>query len=315
MTPPGSDYPQAESLSSDCFPAATKPDMAAMSCYSDHMYGSDPSQFVRVRRPASSGPARVVYVVHGGFWKAKYGLNTVAGTACESVAPDLVRRGFAAIEVEYRRGSAFLFPAPDEDVVAAVAFVDKRLKKHYRLCDAADSALLGFSAGGQLVLGAVLALAPSLQPGKVVAVAPVADLHLAAQLRLSDDGDAVQTYLGGESNDKEVQYMRACPTCRAEELARYAGSIAIVAGTCDDDVPLRVVDSLRERLIRFRNETTAGDIVDLKLVNVPEANHYDLMNAQHPQWETIAALLSPSSSAQTPAVTRSSLRLAVQYIE
>lgn len=267
--------------------------MTAMGCYSDHMYGTDPSQFVRVWRPASSAPARVVYVVHGGFWKAKYGLNTSAGTACESVAPDLVRRGFAAVEVEYRRGRAFPFPAPDEDVVAAVAFVDSRLKRHYRLCDVNEAAMLGFSAGGQLVLGAALALTPALRPSKIIAVAPVADLHLAAELRLSDDGDAVQTYMGGESESREAQYQCACPTRRAGDLAKYPGFIAIVAGECDEDVPLRVVDSLRERLIMFQNESMDGGLVDLKSVNVPGANHYDMMNAHHSEWETIAALLSP----------------------
>lgn len=262
--------------------------------YSDHVYGPDPSQFVRVRRPASSATVRVVYIVHGGFWKAKYGLNTEAGTACESVAPDLVRRGFAAVEVEYRRGPAFPYPAPDEDVAAAVKFVNRRLKSHFRLCDAVDAALLGFSAGGQLVLGAAVALSQELRPSTVVAVAPVADLHLAVEMGLSDDGGAVQKYMGGEIESRERQYQRACPTCRAKELAKLPGfKVHLVAGTRDEDVPQRIVESLRERLTGLQQENMTGEGFIFRSVVVQGANHYDLMNANHPDWKTIAALLSP----------------------
>jgi acetyl esterase/lipase len=254
-------------------------------CFSDHLYGEHASQFVRLWRPPSTTPVGIVYIVHGGFWKEKYGLNTPAGTACETIAPDLVRRGFAAVEIEYRRGDTFPFPVPSEDVAAAVSFVDSRLKRHYNLLDADSATMLGFSAGGQLVLLAVLEIETALRPSAVIAVAPVANLALAAELRLSDDGDAVVRYMGGSEEEIPSKYARACPTCRACELAQMRGRIAIVAGGKDTDVPLQVVNSLRDALKGSAGQTRA------RVLDLPDAAHYDMMNATNPAWAGIAALL------------------------
>src|SRR5262249_60848756 len=38
-------------------------------------YGRDASQFVDVRSPAGKGPHPVVFFIHGGFWRAQYGLT------------------------------------------------------------------------------------------------------------------------------------------------------------------------------------------------------------------------------------------------
>ena len=40
-------------------------------------YGSDPSQFGDLRLPKTSKPSPVVMNIHGGFWRAKYGLAHV----------------------------------------------------------------------------------------------------------------------------------------------------------------------------------------------------------------------------------------------
>ena len=57
-------------------------------------------------------------VIHGGFWRAKYGKNV-----SKAVSADLARRGRAAWNIEYRRigrrqGGGW--PATFEDVAAAI---------------------------------------------------------------------------------------------------------------------------------------------------------------------------------------------------
>ncbi len=60
-------------------------------------YGNDPAQWGELHRP--DGPSRgVVVVVHGGFWRAQYGLDLM-----DPLAGDLVGRGFAVWNIEYRR--------------------------------------------------------------------------------------------------------------------------------------------------------------------------------------------------------------------
>lgn len=248
---------------------------------SDHAYGFHTSNFVRVWRlattPASPRPSvkPVVFVVHGGFWKQKYGLNTASGSGCSTVAPALAHRGLIAVEVEYRRGDDFPHPAPVDDVADAVRYC---LKKKSLGLDAARVALLGFSAGGQLVLQAALQLSPfKLQ--SVVAVAPVADLALAARLRLSDGGDAVERAFS------VVGMREGCPTCCVESLAALCDGgckMAVVAGLDDVDVPVEVVDSFRSELQKFTQPESK-----LRFVNIPGANHYNLMDADHPCWEAI----------------------------
>jgi acetyl esterase/lipase len=254
-----------------------------MSSYTDHAYGEHGSQFVRVWRPvAASTPAAVpvVFIVHGGFWRAKFGLTTAAGTACESIAPDLAHRGLAAVEIEYRRGDDFPYPHPNDDVVAAVRFVGRRRNVIGGVNLRTDrAAMLGFSAGGQLALCAALELEPALRPVAVFAVAPVADLELAAELRLGDGGDAVVRYMGGDAGERPLAYSRACPTCRAAELAALPCQLVTVAGLNDVDVPLQLTAALRRALARRRPAQSPIDI------DVPGADHYDLMDARHAAWE------------------------------
>jgi acetyl esterase/lipase len=230
----------------------------------DRKYGEHPSQFVRVWK-ARSGDAPVVLLVHGGFWKSEYGLDTAAGTACETLAPDLMRRGFAPVEVEYRRGDDGCYPAANLDIVAAVRFVNSQ---------PARTAIVGMSAGGQLALWAALEVDSAQRPGLIVAISPVADLELAVQLRLSDRGDAVQRYLAATT---EALYRAASPMHRVPEFDSFASSIFLVSGARDIDVPPKMVKALHDAI--------PGSAFFLD----PDADHYALMNADSNAWNRVAA--------------------------
>jgi acetyl esterase/lipase len=99
--------------------------------------------------PRGDGPFPVAVVLHGGYWQATYG-KIVTRPLCL----DLVARGWAAWNVEYRRlgdGHGGGWPMTFDDVAAAIdtlaALGDARL-------DLTDVHAVGHSAGGQLALWA-----------------------------------------------------------------------------------------------------------------------------------------------------------------
>lgn len=140
-------------------------------------YGGETSQYVIVRHPANisaSGKYPLVIILHGGFWKGKYGLDPPT-SAIETISPSLLSRGFMTAEVEYRRsGDAHWgYQYTDADIAAAYATC-----LALPAADAARVVVLGHSAGGMLALSllfgspgpaAVHTLPP---PSLVLALAP-----------------------------------------------------------------------------------------------------------------------------------------------
>src|SRR4051812_33349335 len=83
-----------------------------------HRYGPHRVQRAELWLPPGPGPHRAVVVVHGGYWRARYG-KFVMRAACA----DLARRGLAAWNIEYRRigrGQGGGWPATFDDVAAAI---------------------------------------------------------------------------------------------------------------------------------------------------------------------------------------------------
>src|SRR3954467_41787 len=62
-------------------------------------YGPDPAQFLELTLPPREDPAPVAVVLHGGFWRAAYGVELA-----RPLAADLPAAGVAAVAVEDRRG-------------------------------------------------------------------------------------------------------------------------------------------------------------------------------------------------------------------
>ncbi len=61
-------------------------------------YGPEPLQFGDLYLPNGPGPHPTVILIHGGYWRARYGLDLMTG-----LAEDLAIRGYAAWNIEYRR--------------------------------------------------------------------------------------------------------------------------------------------------------------------------------------------------------------------
>lgn len=158
--------------------------------------------FADLRFPPGPGPHPVAILLHGGYWRARYDLAYLG-----HLADSLRRDGIATWNIEYRRvGNGGGYPSTLDDVrVAARALPDDGT------LDLGAVAVLGHSAGGQLALWLAGEDLPYRLRG-VVALAPVADLHLAATWHLSHD--AAADFLGGSPDEVPERYAAISPAAR-----------------------------------------------------------------------------------------------------
>ncbi len=230
-------------------------------------YGSDPSQFGEFTAPGGSGVARgLVVVIHGGFWRAEYGLDLGRPLAAE-----LARTGWATWNIEYRRvGNGGGWTSTFDDVAMAMDHV--RTFASARL-DASRVYALGHSAGGHLA--AWLAARPGLPAGApgagpkvrlagVVSQAGVLDLIGAARL------SPVVDLIGGTPASDPDRYRIASPIERVPTRV----PIVCVHGSRDDTVPFSQSEEYVQRA------RTAGD--GAELVRVEGAGHNDLIDPRTP---------------------------------
>lgn len=239
-------------------------------------YGPDPAQFGELTLPAGDGPVPVVIVLHGGFWRARYGLELG-----RPLAVDLANAGRAAWNVEYRRvGNGGGWPTTVEDIAAAVDLLAGPGQ------DAAGGRLdldrvvaVGHSAGGHLAVW--LASRPGLPAGTpgatprvhlrgVVSQAGVLDLVDAADRGVGRG--AVDDFVGGTPDAVPDRYALASP------VARVPLGVPVVAvhGDADVNVPLRQ----SERFVAAAR--AAGDPAEL--VRLPGVEHFAVIDPGEAAW-------------------------------
>ena len=159
-------------------------------------YGRSTSQFVRLSLPqvALASPVPVAVIIHGGFWKKKYGIDN---SAIEGIAPYLVNKGFAAFEVEYRRVSAVPhdvagedeggYGRTNEDILGALECISLLSKRRWNgglKLDVSRAVFIGHSAGGYLALWACMkGISLPFKPRLCVALSPICDLSEAVRRR------------------------------------------------------------------------------------------------------------------------------------
>jgi acetyl esterase/lipase len=220
-------------------------------------YGSGPDQFLEVSLPAGSGPAPVVVVLHGGFWRARYGIELA-----RPLAADLAARGWAAVAVEYRRvGAGGGWPTTLEDVAAALDALPD-VPGAERL-DLTDVTVIGHSAGGHLAAWAagrsrLPAGAPGAGPRVAVtaAVLQAGVLDLAAAVAADLGAGATVGFLGGTPAELPERYAAADPV----RLLPTGVPVLCVHGEADATVPL-------EQSERYAAAATvAGDRVEVAVV-------------------------------------------------
>ena len=219
-------------------------------------YGGHGSQFVDFRRPAGRETAPLAIVIHGGFWRVRFGLEHAA-----HVCVALAAAGFATANLEYRRvgepGGGW--PGTLQDTRTGVRFARGHAAEYGG--DRARTVVLGHSAGGHLALW----VAAEIQDlTRVIGLGPVANLHLAFSLALSNC--AVAEFLGGTPDEFPERYREADPA-RPTPVPRV-----LIHGDADDIVPV---------------ELTRQFAGAAKRIEIPGADHFAVIDPTHPAWEIV----------------------------
>jgi alpha-L-fucosidase 2 len=121
--------------------------------------------------PDGTGPFPVVIVVHGGGWS-----SGDKETDLTPILKPLADGHFAWFSIDYRLAPANRWPACYDDIRTAIRWV-KAHAGDYR-GDPQRIALLGYSAGGQIVCLAATDGDPTTAVQAVVGIAPPTDLEL-----------------------------------------------------------------------------------------------------------------------------------------
>jgi acetyl esterase/lipase len=221
-----------------------------------HRYGDHPSQVCELDGEGE----RVAVLIHGGFWRARYGRELE-----RCLVRDLVARGWTVWNIEYRRlGDGGGWPATFEDARAAISALPLAGER---------VVAIGHSAGGHL---AVWAAAEGLV-GAAVSQAGALDLDELSRLGTSDG--VVNQLLGGTPEEVPHRYATASPRRRLP----IGVPLLLVHGERDDDVPVHVS---REFAAAARE---AGD--DCELVVIDDEGHYEHLEPGSKCWAAVTAWL------------------------
>ncbi|HEY3865649.1 MAG TPA: alpha/beta hydrolase [Solirubrobacteraceae bacterium] len=270
-----------------------------------HRYGRHSSQRANLYVPAGPGPHPVIVLIHGGSWQKRYGkvfMRWIAG--------DLLRRGYAVWNIEYRRvGADGGWPATFEDVATAIDHLAVLRDPHL---DLARVTFLGHSAGGHLALwaaarpnlppGAPGALArpardgsppntpPPVRPCRVVSLAGVADL---AEAYRRWRGGVVRDLMGGSPAEVPERYAAGDPM----RLLPLQIPVLIVHGVHDQTVSIELSRGYAAAARR------AGGEVELVEIEGPAGSHRAHLDPRGAAWAAVVERLD-DPTAPLPAAAR-----------
>lgn len=236
-----------------------------------HAYGADPDQHAELRLPPGPGPFPVAVLVHGGYWRSRWDADLM-----HALALDLLGRGLAVWNVEYRRPDRHGWAATTADVEAAFEALGGVAG-----LDLQRIVTVGHSAGGQLVVRlaadrAATAPGPTLRPALTVSLAGCLDLHALHARGVSEH--AVAAALGGTPQQLPAVYAASSPLARVP----VRSPLAVVCCTGDDpdllDASRRFADAAR----------AAGD--DVVTVETG-GHHFSVIDPASVVWADVAALV------------------------
>lgn len=229
--------------------------------------GAEPEHLIDVHLPERPGPAPVVVLLHGGYWRRDR-------THTRPLAEALAAEGFVVVTPEYRLiGGGGGWPTTFDDVRAALAYEGEVPGiRHGRLLGD-DACLVGHSVGGHLALWAALQQgAPAVR--RIVALAPVADLYEAHRRGLGEG--AVAELMDGGPDTRVEEYRQA----DAARLLPGTVPVTVVHGALDDRVPVDLSRTLP---------------VD-EYVELPDVEHFGLIDPLSTAWPAVLAAVHGSST-------------------
>jgi acetyl esterase/lipase len=254
-----------------------------------HRYGPHRSQRAELHLPPWPGPHPVMILIHGGSWQARYGKIVM-----RALAGDLVRRGFAAWNIEYRRvGDGGGWPTTFQDVAEAVdhlADVDAPL-------DLSRVSALGHSAGGHLALWvAGREHLPAGAPGALDGEAPVRLQRAIAQAGVCDlagayrlwGGSAARRLMGGGPDELDERYAIGDPM----RLLPPRCPVLLVHGISDELVSISITRS-------YANAARdAGADVELVEIEGSGGRHRAHVDPRSAAWAAVSSRLTAVAHVQ-----------------
>jgi acetyl esterase/lipase len=206
--------------------------------------------------PASRAQAPCVVVVHGGGWNGG-GRGDLA-----QLNSYLAGIGYAVVSIDYRLAPAHPYPAPVEDLKAAIAYL--RAHAGELNIDPARLVLLGRSAGGQIAQQAAYTLKDRGIRGVIAFYSPadmVFGYRLPVNPLLLDSRKLMDDYLPGLTGD----------------AARFAATSPIEAVDAQSP-PTLMLHGRADVLVAFQHSTHLADRLEQKrvehfLVDLPWAAH------------------------------------------
>lgn len=250
-----------------------------------HAYGVDAEQFGDLYVPATGAHHPVVVLLHGGCWRAQYGLAPL-GRFCEMLAG----LGVVVWSLEYRRlGNGGGWPTTFLDVAAGADHL-RTLAGQYSL-DVTRVVAVGHSAGGHLALWLAArhrlpATSPLATPNPlalsgVVGLAGIPDLVDAAQRDICRG--AVPELMNGSAQAVPDHYRDASPSA----YLPLGVPQHLIIGTLDQAVQ---VDHNAAYVAAARRH---GD--DVQYTVLPDIGHFEIVTPGTTVWpavqEAILALL------------------------
>ena len=253
-------------------------------------YGPAPSQVAELFLPKAKGPHPVVILLHGGCFLKQY----EGFPQTSALAADLAGRGYAVLNLEYRKlgESGAGYPGTFQDVAAGVDALRAEAPK-YGL-DLTRVIAVGHSAGGHLALWAAsrgkipasspLHTADPLKIGAVISLAGIGDLKAQADVwAMPCGGDTLPRLL--DLAHRQNPYADTSPA----ELLPTGAKVVMIHGVFD---PVMPPYTGRDYAARVRQ---AGDKADV--VIIPSAAHFDLVIPTTPAWTEIVGVIDREMKA------------------
>ena len=239
-------------------------------------YGAGSEQFGDLYLPPQPGLHPVVIMIHGGCWRALYGLEYL-GQLCDAFRNE----GLAVWNMEYRRlGNGGGWPTTFEDVAAGTDFL-RSIACRFSL-DLSRVVTVGHSAGGHLALWLAgrhklpetsqLFSAVALPVRGVVSLAGIPDLVEGVKRNICNG--ACQELVAGMPEEVPHRYRQASPIA----LLPFGLPQWHLIGLFDQYVPVDYVQ-------QYVAVAEQHDEVNLELL--PDVGHYELIVPAGSAWSAV----------------------------
>lgn len=240
-------------------------------------YGPHDQQFGDLYLPKIEPPYPVIILIHGGCWRALYGLEPL-GKLCRAFTAE----GIAVWNIEYRRlGNGGGWPTTFHDVARAADYV-RQLAVSYQL-NLNHVITMGHSAGGHLATWLAgrhnlspkseLYAADPLTIHGVVSLAGIPDMAAAVAQNICQD--APHELLAGLPAAVPDHYRDGSPS----NLLPFGITQVLINGDQDPVVPTSYVRDYQAAAQQ------AGDIVHLS--EIKQAAHFELITPDSHAWPVL----------------------------